>query len=214
MTSQIFEVLTMPLTSQGSFLLTLIATFDSLKPQPCVSGSELCQPTSNLQYAILYTTLALLSIGLGGTRFTLATMGANQFDKPKSQASFFNWYIFTLYSTTVVSFTVIVYVEDNVGWKWGFGIGVIANLIGLAIFLCGVRFYRFDKPKGSPFVGLARVVVAATRKRNLQISSESKDYCYHEDQGMTDMAVATPSKSFRYVHTLASRIFFMVDCFQ
>lgn len=114
----------MPLTSQGSFHLTLTVTLDSLKPQPCVSGSELCQPTSNLQYAILYTTLALLSIGFGGTRFTLA-MGANQFGKPKSQASFFNWHIFTPYSTTVVSLTVIVYVEDNVGWKWGFGTGAL-----------------------------------------------------------------------------------------
>ncbi|KAK9940264.1 hypothetical protein M0R45_016932 [Rubus argutus] len=196
----------------GSFLLTLTATLDSLKPQPCVSGSELCQPTSNLQSANLYTTLALLSIGLGGTRFTLATMGANQFDKPKSQASFFNWYIFTLYSTTVVSLTVIVYVEDNVGWKWGFGIGVITNLIGLAIFLCGIRFYRFDKPKGSPFVGLARVVVATTRKRNLQISSESKDYCYRGDHGMTDIAVATPSKSFGSVHTYILNIIVQVDC--
>jgi peptide/histidine transporter 3/4 len=139
-------------------------------------------------------------------------MGANQFDKPKSQASFFNWYIFTLYSTTVVSLTVIVYVEDNVGWKWGFGIGVITNLIGLAIFLCGIRFYHFDKPKGSPFVGLARVVVATTRKRNLQISSESKDYCYHGDHGMTDIAVATPSKSFRSVHTYILNIIVQVDC--
>jgi peptide/histidine transporter 3/4 len=129
-------------------------------------------------------------------------MGANQLDKPTSRAIFFNWYFFSVYTASVVSVTVIVYVEDNLGWKWGFGIGVIANLIGLATFVSGTRFYCFDKPKGSPFVGLARVVVvAATRKRNLKISSESKDYYYHGDQGMTDMAIATPSKNFRYVHT-------------
>ncbi|KAK9940256.1 hypothetical protein M0R45_016925 [Rubus argutus] len=187
-------------------LFTLTVTLGSLKPQPCVSGSELCEPTSNLQYAILYTALALASIGLGGTRFTLATMGANQFDEPKSQASFFNWYFFSIYTASVVSFTVIVYVEDNVGWKWGFGIGVIANLIGLAIFVSGTRFYCFDKPKGSPFVGLARVVVATTLKRNLKISSESKDYCYHGDQGMTDIAIATPSKSFRFLNRAAQKV--------
>ncbi|KAK9940260.1 hypothetical protein M0R45_016928 [Rubus argutus] len=190
----------------GLVLFTSTVTLDSLKPQPCVSGSELCEPTSNIQYAILYTALALASIGLGGTRFTLATMGANQFDKPKSQASFFNWYFFSIYTASVVGLTVIVYVEDNVGWKWGFGIGGIANIIGLAIFVSGTRFYCFDKPKGSPFVGLARVVVASARKRNLQISSESKDYCYHGDQGMTDMAVATPSKSIRFLNRAAQNV--------
>ncbi|PQP92127.1 protein NRT1/ PTR FAMILY 2.6-like [Prunus yedoensis var. nudiflora] len=129
----------------------------------------------------------------------MATMGANQFENPKNQATFLNWFFFTLYATTVVSITAIVYVEDNVSWRLGFGLCAIANLIGLVIFLCGARFYRFDKPQGSPFVGLARVVVASARKRNLQHSSGgSKDY-YYGHGGVTDDLVgsATPSSSFR-----------------
>ncbi|KAH0968976.1 hypothetical protein GBA52_029162 [Prunus armeniaca] len=129
----------------------------------------------------------------------MATMGANQFENRKNQATFFNWFFFTLYTATVVSFTAIVYVEDNVSWRLGFGLCAIANLIGMVIFLCGARFYRFDKPQGSPFVGLARVVVASARKRNLQHSSGgSKDY-YYGHGGVTDDLVgsATPSSSFR-----------------
>ncbi|KAI5333685.1 PREDICTED: NRT1/ PTR [Prunus dulcis] len=141
----------------GIVLLVLTETFNSLKPQPCVKEPELCQPTSKLQHAILYTAIALATIGVGGTRYTMATMGANQFENRKNQATFFNWFFFTLYTATVVSFTAIVYVEDNVSWRLGFGLCAIANLIGLVIFLCGARFYRFDKPQGSPFVGLARV---------------------------------------------------------
>lgn len=183
---------------QGISLLTLTATLSSLKPQPCVIGSELCQPTTKLQLAILYTSITLASIGSGGTRFTLATIGANQFDKPNNQATFFNWFFFTLYVASVVSATVIVYVEDNVGWKWGFALCAIANLFGLAILLSGTRFYRFDKPQGSPYIGLARVIVATTRKRNLRISSdESKDY-YYGHVGGTDAVAAEPRKSFRY----------------
>lgn len=183
---------------QGVSLLALTATLRSLKPQPCVVGSELCQPTTKLQLAILFTSITLASIGSGGTRFTLATIGANQFDKPKNQATFFNWFFFTLYVASVVSATVIVYVEDNVGWKWGFALCVIANLFGLAIFLSGTRFYRFDKPQGSPYIGLARVIVATTRKRNLRTSSdESKDY-YYGHVGLTDVVAAAPRKSFRY----------------
>ncbi|KAM1447473.1 hypothetical protein EV1_006504 [Malus domestica] len=188
----------------GIVLLALTATFNSLKPQTCMNdGSELCKPTSIIQYAILYTSIALATIGLGGTRYTMATMGANQFKNPKTQASFFNWYFFILYAASVVSITVIVYVEDNVSWKLGFGLCVIANILGLVLFLCGTRFYRFDKPQGSPFVGLARVVVASTWKRNLQHSSdESKDYYYGR---VTDMVHATPSKSFRFLNRAAQK---------
>ncbi|CAL8999397.1 unnamed protein product, partial [Prunus brigantina] len=163
------------------------------------SEPELCQPTSKLQHAILYTAIAVAIIGMRGTRYTMATMGANQFENPKNQATYFNWFFFTLYAATVVSITAIVYVEDNVSWRLGFGMCAIANLIGLVIFLCGARFYRFDKPQqGSPFVGMARVVVASARKRNLQHSSgRSRDY-YYGHGGVTDDLVgfATPSSSF------------------
>ncbi|XP_050139588.1 protein NRT1/ PTR FAMILY 2.7-like isoform X1 [Malus sylvestris] len=195
----------------GIVLLVLTATLNSLKPQPCATGSELCQPTSALQYAVLYTGITVASLGLGGTRYTLATLGANQFDKPKHQASFFNWFFFTLYSITVVALTVIVYIEDNVGFKWGFGLCVIANLIGMAIFFSGNRFYKFDKPHGSPFVGLGRVIVASVRKTSLQLSSERKDYYYGHDgvthDGVTNkVAAATLSKSFRFLNRAAQKI--------
>ena len=65
---------------------------------------------------------------------------------------------------------VIVYVEDNVSWALGF----LASLIGLAIFLSGKRFYCHDKPQGSPFLDLARVVVACFRKRKVLISSRAR----------------------------------------
>ncbi|PQP92136.1 protein NRT1/ PTR FAMILY 2.6 [Prunus yedoensis var. nudiflora] len=190
----------------GIIVLALTASLNSLRPQPCVVGSELCQPTSTLQDAVLYTGIALASIGLGGTRYTLATMGANQFDKPKNQASFFNWYFFTLYSTTAVALTVIVYIEDNAGWRWGFGLCVLTNIIGLAVFLTGTRFYNIDKPQGSPFVALARVVVAAFRKRKLQLSSESKDYYDGHDGVKEGIVTGTLSTTFRFLNRAAQKI--------
>ncbi|ONI17109.1 hypothetical protein PRUPE_3G138100 [Prunus persica] len=154
----------------GIIVLALTATLNSLRPQPCVVGSELCQPTSTLQDVVLYAGKALASIGLGCTRYTLATMGANQFDKPKYQAT--------------VALTVIVYIEDNAGWRWGFGLCVLTNIINI------------DKPQGSPFVALARVVVAAFRKRKLQLSSESKDYYDGHDGVKQGMVTGTLSTSF------------------
>ena len=73
---------------QDIILLTLTSALDSLRPQPCDNGSSLCKPPSKLQYAILYVSLALACIGSGGTRFTIATMGANQFNNPEDQGIF------------------------------------------------------------------------------------------------------------------------------
>ena len=60
-------------------------------------------------------TLGLALLGLGGTCFTIATKGVEQFDKPNDQGIFFNWYFFTLYIANAISFYVIVYIQDNVG---------------------------------------------------------------------------------------------------
>ena len=182
---------------QGIILLTLTSALDSLRPQPCDNGSSLCTPPSKLQYAILYTSLALACIGSGGTRFTIATMGANQFNNPKDQGIFFNWFFFTFYIGSVVSGTAIVYIQGNVSWKWGFGLCAIANFIGLAFLLLGNRFYFHDKPQGSPFTGIVRVIIATIQKWKLQHSSKIEDYYYGHD-GITEIAAtATPRKSFR-----------------
>nr|XP_028944302.1 protein NRT1/ PTR FAMILY 2.7-like [Malus domestica] len=93
--------------TQGLVLFTLTATLDSLRPSSCENGSSLCKTPSKIQFAVLYASITLASIGLRGTRFTIATMGANQFDKPKNQGIFFNWFFFAMYTATVVSSTVV-----------------------------------------------------------------------------------------------------------
>ena len=177
-------------------LLTLTAKLGSLKPPPCETGSSLCQTPSKVQFAILYVSIAMASAGLGGSRYTLATMGANQLDNPKDKETFFNWFFFTLFASCIISSTAIVYVEDSISWALGYGICFAANFIALAIFLAGHRFYRRDKPRGSPFTGLLRVVVAAIRKRKVMLSSRIEDY-YHEHDGTNKVIPATPKRSFR-----------------
>ncbi|KAI3450504.1 hypothetical protein Pfo_007169 [Paulownia fortunei] len=129
-------------------------------------------------------------------------MGADQFDSPKHQGIFFNWYIFTMYTATVISSTAIVYIEDNVSWAWGFSLCAVANVLGLAIFLSGSRFCRLVKPQGSPFKSLARVIVGAVSKRRMILSEKSEDY-YHEDA--TKIAAKNPTHFFRFLNRAALR---------
>ena len=98
----------------------------------------------------------------------------------------------------MISPTAIVYIQDNVSWALGFGICVMASFTGLAFFSSGKRFYRHKTPQGSPFVGLARVVVTSTKKRNVKLSSRSEDYYYGHDHGKDNVVDTAPSRKFRY----------------
>ncbi|KAJ9159985.1 hypothetical protein P3X46_025430 [Hevea brasiliensis] len=188
----------------GVILLTLTSTIHSLRPPLCAVGSYACQTPSHLQYGVLYRALSLASLGVGGTRFTIATMGADQFDQPNHQAIFFNWYFLTLYLGSIISYTAIIYIQDNISWSLGFGICVIANAISLAVFLLGKRFYRPSKPKGSPFMSIARVVVAAIRKRKM-LSGNCQGLDYYHGDTSTKFQVRTPTENFRFLNFAAIR---------
>ncbi|XP_073134013.1 protein NRT1/ PTR FAMILY 2.7-like [Henckelia pumila] len=189
----------------GMLLILLTAAFNQLRPPACENGSNLCKHPSQLQLVVLYLGLALSSLGNAGTRFTIAPMGADQFDTPEDQSVFFNWYIVTMYTATIVSSTAIVFVEDNVSWTLGFGLCVGANVIGLAVFLSGRRFYRLVKPKGTPFKSLACVIVAAFGKRRMLLSEKSEDYYHGLHEDATETFAKNPSNFFRFLNRAALR---------
>lgn len=183
-------------------LLTLATTIHALKPSPCELGSLQCSTPSKLQFAVLCTALALASLGIGGTRFTIATMGADQFHKPKDQGIFFNWYYLALYVATCISMTAIIYIQDNLSWGLSFGICLVVNAIALILFSSGKRFYRRIKPDGSPFVSIFRVAFAAIQKRNVPNTFGNQDYNYRSGE-TKNILQDGPSKSFRYAILLS-----------
>lgn len=189
----------------GITLLFLTSSIHSLRPPSCeLDGSSSCQDPTKLQFTALYTGIILASIGIGGLRSTLTTMGADQFSKPKDQGVYFNWYFVTSYLVSVISSTAMVYIEDNISWALGFGLSVGANLLGLLIFLLGSRFYYLAKPEKSPFTGIARVIVATLRKWNVPVSCESEDYYYGHDAELNNHEpAAVPTKSFRFLNHAA-----------
>ena len=73
---------------------------------------------------------------------------------------------------SLLALTVVVYVQDNVGWGWGLGIPTIAMMVSIISFLVGSPLYRKVKPGGSPLVRLAQVVVAAFRKSKVVVPSD------------------------------------------
>ncbi|WMV35841.1 hypothetical protein MTR67_029226 [Solanum verrucosum] len=188
----------------GTILLALTATVDSLRPKPCEVGSTSCTPKPKVQSVVLYAAIVLATLGSGGTRSTLATIGAGQLaDKPKDQGIFFNWFFFFWYSASVIASTAIVYVEDNVSWKAGFFICVASNVVALLIFLMGSKFYAKFKPEGSPFTSLARVIVASITKRQVALPSTAEDFFQGCNVVPKEALAVVPSKTFRFLNRAA-----------
>ncbi|XP_030526791.1 protein NRT1/ PTR FAMILY 2.7-like [Rhodamnia argentea] len=188
--------------SVGVVFLSLTATFNSLRPEPCGDKSSSCKAPSNLQLAVLYTGIVLATLGASGVRFTTATLGANQFESQKDQSTFFNWFFFAQYAGFVLSSTLIVYIEDSVSWALGFWLCVAANLVGLAVLVAGNRYYRHETPEGSPILSLARVLVASFRKWKLQLTLDGDEF-YYGRHGQNKEVEVPPKKNFRFLNRAA-----------
>ncbi|KAI3970684.1 hypothetical protein MKX01_024331 [Papaver californicum] len=79
-----------------------------------------------------------------------------------------SWWMFTIYLGQLCANTVIVYIQDNVGWSLGYGLPTIGLAISTLVFLVGTPFYRHKVRSGSPFTHMAMVLVAALRKCKLK----------------------------------------------
>ncbi|KAG6664645.1 hypothetical protein I3843_02G093500 [Carya illinoinensis] len=165
----------------GMLILTLAVSLPSLKPPRCLeSDVENCRKASTLQLAVFYGALYTLAVGTGGTKPNISTIGADQFDEfdQKEKAhklSFFNWWMFSIFFGTLFANTVLVYIQDNVGWTLGYGLPTLGLAISIIIFLSGTPFYRHKVPSGSPFTRMARVIVAALRKWKVHIPNDPKE---------------------------------------
>ncbi|XP_024357186.1 protein NRT1/ PTR FAMILY 3.1 isoform X2 [Physcomitrium patens] len=176
----------------GVVLLTLSAAFSSLRPPSCNYhmgvSSLICKEPSSKQLWYFFSSLFLLAVGTGGIRPNTAPFGADQFDpshpKEKNQLwHFFNWYYFCVGISILGALTVIVWVQDNVGWTWGFGIPAGAMAIALLSFFIGAPFFRYMPPVGSPFTRIAQVIVASYRKRKLSLPSDTSLLHRRNDKG-------------------------------
>ncbi|KAG8373196.1 hypothetical protein BUALT_Bualt12G0145900 [Buddleja alternifolia] len=168
-------------------LLTLSVSIHPLKPSSCSdpTGAN-CKKATTLQLAVFFGALYTLALGTGGTKPNISTIGADQFDEfdPKEKAhklSFFNWWVFSIFFGTLFANTVLVYIQDNVGWTLGYGLPTVGLAISIIIFLAGTPFYRHKAPTGSPFTKMAKVIVGAARKWKVSIPADTKELLYELD---------------------------------
>ncbi|RRT80877.1 hypothetical protein B296_00013895 [Ensete ventricosum] len=178
---------------QGVSILTISTAVPGLRPPACTDlASGGCVKASGAQLGVLYLALYLTALGTGGLKSSVSGFGSDQFDETdhgeKAQMmKFFNWFFFFISLGSLLAVTVLVYIQDNLGREWGYGLCATAIALGLVVFLSGTWRYRFKKLVGSPLTQIAVVVAAAWRKRGLELPSDpSLLHDIDERQAATD----------------------------
>ncbi|KAE8670777.1 Protein NRT1/ PTR FAMILY 4.6 [Hibiscus syriacus] len=152
----------------GLLILTVQAHMPSLKPPVCAfTSTEIpCEKANGHKETMLFIGLYLVALGVGGIKGSLPPHGAEQFDDTtpqgrKQRSSFFNYFVFCLSCGGLIAVTFVIWIEDNKGWKWGFGVATVAILTSIPVFLLGSPIYRTKIPAGSPITTMFKVLFAA-----------------------------------------------------
>lgn len=154
-------------------LLTLSASVPGLTP---TCNGDNCHATA-AQTAITFVALYLIALGTGGIKPCVSSFGADQFDdtdeeEKESKSSFFNWFYFVINVGAMIASSVLVWIQMNVGWGWGLGIPTVAMAIAVVFFFAGSKFYRLQKPGGSPLTRMLQVIVASFRKSKVKVPGD------------------------------------------
>ncbi|TKY69738.1 NRT1/ PTR FAMILY 2.13 [Spatholobus suberectus] len=170
----------------GMVVVTLTTWLPELHPPPCTPQQQAlnqCVRASTPHLSVLLTGLCLLSIGSAGIRPCSIPFGVDQFDPATDEGkkginSFFNWYYTTFTVVLLITQTVVVYIQDSVSWKIGFAIPTLCMFCSIIMFFVGTKIYVHVKPEGSIFCSIAQVLVAAYRKRKIEVPSEKQRVFY------------------------------------
>lgn len=173
------------IAATGVSLLTVDTTVPSMRPPACANARGPrahveCVPARGGQLALLYAALYTVAAGAGGLKANVSGFGSDQFDgrdprEERAMVFFFNRFYFCISLGSLFAVTVLVYVQDNVGRSWGYGVSAVAMLLAVAVFVAGTPRYRYRRPQGSPLTVIGRVLATAWRKRRLPLPADAAE---------------------------------------
>ncbi|KAL9453708.1 hypothetical protein AB3S75_009336 [Citrus x aurantiifolia] len=216
-------------TALGVGLLTSATSIPSMRPPQCDDyrrKHHQCIEANGKQLAMLYAALYTIALGGGGIKSNVSGFGSDQFDTsdPKEQKAmifFFNRFYFAISIGSLFAVIVLVYVQDNVGRGWGYGISAGTMVVAAAILLIGTPWYRFKKPRGSPLTVIWRVLLLAWKKRshpypdhpsllneyqNAKVPHTEKFKCLDKAAIIEDNAVANENKNNSWIVSTVTEV--------
>ncbi|KAL7120839.1 hypothetical protein ACP275_02G146800 [Erythranthe tilingii] len=188
----------------GLVSLSLTSYLFLVKPSGCGDEATQCGAHSATHLSLFYVSIYLIALGNGGYQPTIATFGADQFDEehPKeshSKVAFFSYFYLALNLGSLFSNTVLGYYEDKGIWAVGFWSSAGSATVALILFLLGTPIYRHVTPKGNPFSRFCQVMIAASRKWEVEVPSND-DLLYEVKGGGGDNLADNGGRKILHTH--------------
>ncbi|MBA0707381.1 hypothetical protein Golax_019430 [Gossypium laxum] len=188
---------------QGMILLWLTAMVTESKPPTCDLLTQRCRSPTAAQMSLLICSFVLISIGAGGVRPCSLAFGADQLDRrdnPKNDRvleSFFGWYYASAAISVLIALTGIVYIQDHLGYRVGFGVSAVLMLLSVLVFFIASPLYLKLNPSKSLLTGFLQVMVVAYKNRNLTFPLPDSTGSYHHRR---DSNIAAPTHKLRFLN--------------
>ncbi|OVA20315.1 Proton-dependent oligopeptide transporter family [Macleaya cordata] len=185
------------LGSISSFIGMVLLWLTTMIPQAKPNSGDSANPG---QLLFLFAAFGFMSIGAGGIRPCSIAFGADQLirkDNPNNARiiqSYFNWYYASIGLSTVLALTVIVYIQDHLGWRVGFGIPAILMFFAAIMFFLGSPLYVKVKANKSLLTGLFQVAVIAFKNRRLSYPENGQYHCQNNSE------LITPTEKLRFLN--------------
>ncbi|XP_061336538.1 protein NRT1/ PTR FAMILY 1.2-like [Gastrolobium bilobum] len=184
----------------GTLLFWLTAMIPELSPS-CDQFTKRCSSPTTTQLAFLYSSLGLMSIGAGGVRASSLAFGIDQLDRKDKDVgvieSYFNWSYALTAVAILIGMTNLVYIQENFGWKVGFGVPVVLMFMSMVSFFLASSLYVKLEAKGNVISGCARVVIASYRNRHLSLPLHVSNDMYYCEKEST---MLMPSDKLRFLN--------------
>ncbi|KAL2610361.1 hypothetical protein R1flu_028934 [Riccia fluitans] len=189
-------------------VLTVVVPFLNNQDEECPDPLN-CKAVHGWGLAAIYVGLYVIALGIGGIKATVSPFGADQFEagdpaEASLLPSYFNWFYWATTVGSILSGSVLVYIQDRVGWDWGYGILLVLMALALCQLLVKRRNYRYRVCKGSPLITIVRVFVSALRNHHLPplTGTEVSEY-YDEMQSRGEERIPLHTNTIRWLDKAA-----------
>lgn len=137
------------------------------------AASYTCKHVNGEQAALFYTGLYIFALGQGCLRANFGPFGGDQFhERPdakeaRQKSSLFNCFGFSHSTGRLIGLVLMVWIENNKGWNYGFALCSALILFDLLVVCSGVSVYRHLRSQSSP---LTRFLQVLTKQDHLNFS--------------------------------------------
>ncbi|XP_033123110.1 solute carrier family 15 member 4-like [Anneissia japonica] len=122
--------------------------------------------TLNQQRGFYIFALSLIAVGTGGIKSNVGPFGAQQLEDLGEGAiqTFFNWFYWFINVGSAIAYSVVVYIQQEISFAWGYSIPAFSILLATVALLIGRNKYITTPPEGSILSRICKIVWQASSK--------------------------------------------------